>query len=98
MGHARAREPGRSAARASDHRCRPGVGPGSLLALQKTAGNRAVCAVLAREPRTRKRWGDEAGQATYLDVSPKVMSGRLHLPDVQLHTWADGDNKVRGLP
>src|SRR3954453_11430415 len=98
MGHARARELARSAARASDQGRRPGVRPGSVLELQRTAGNRAVCAVLAREPHIGKRWGEEAGHATYLDVSPNVMSGRLHLPDIQLHTWADKDNEVRGLP
>jgi hypothetical protein len=67
-----------------------------LLALQGHAGNRAVGAVLAREPKLRKRWGDDAGDATYLELSP--MSGRLHLPDITLATWADGENKVRGLP
>ncbi len=98
MGHARAPEPDRSAARGADQARRPRAGPGSLLALQQTAGNRAVGAILAREPQISKRWGDEAGKATYLDVSPKVMSGRLHLPDLQLYTWADKENKVRGLP
>ena len=83
MRHARAPEPDRSAARGADQARRPRARPGSLLALQQTAGNRAVGAVLAREPHISKRWGDEAGKATYLDVSPKVMSGRLHLPDLQ---------------
>ncbi|HEY7076248.1 MAG TPA: hypothetical protein VH418_12795 [Solirubrobacteraceae bacterium] len=98
MRNAWAPEPDRSAVRAADRRPRTAAGGGSLLALQRTAGNRAACAVLAREPRITKRWGDEAGDATYLDVSPGVMSGRLHLPDIQLHTWADKENKVRGLP
>ena len=72
--------------------------PDRVLELQRSAGNRAVCAALAREPQIKTRWGDEAGKATYLDVSPKVMGGRLHLPDLQLYTWADKENKVRGLP
>lgn len=64
--------------------------------MQRSAGNRAVRAALAREPRIRKRWGDEAGEATYLDFSPGA--SRLHLPDYTLTTWADGPNKVKGLP
>jgi hypothetical protein len=67
-----------------------------VLALQRSAGNRAVCALLAREPKYGKRWGEKAGEATYLDLSPT--GGRLHLPDYELATWADGENKVRGLP
>lgn len=99
MAHARAPAldrsppPTRSAAprrRAHDARS------GRVLALQRSAGNRAVGAILAREPKIRKRWGDEEGQATYLDLSPT--GGRLHLPDYTLTTWADGPNKVKGLP
>ena len=67
-----------------------------MLELQRKAGNRAVCALLAREPKVRKRWGEQAGEATYLELSPDA--GRLHLPDYQLATWADGPNKVKGLP
>jgi hypothetical protein len=73
-----------------------GARPHQLLELQRTAGNRAVCAVLAREPEYRRRWGEKAGDATYLELSPTA--GRLHLPDYELATWADGANKVRGLP
>jgi hypothetical protein len=67
-----------------------------LLELQRTAGNRAVGTVLAREPKYKRRWGEEAGDATYLELSPTA--ARLHLPDYTLATWADGPNKVRGLP
>ena len=67
-----------------------------MLELQRSAGNRAVCAMLAREPKVRRRWGEQAGETTYLELSPTA--GRLHLPDYELATWADGPNKVRGLP
>jgi hypothetical protein len=67
-----------------------------LLALQRQVGNRAFGKMLAREPKITKRWGDDPDNATYLDLSPTT--GRLHLPDISLATWADGENKVRGLP
>ena len=70
--------------------------PHRVLELQRSAGNRAVCAMLAREPKVRRRWGERAGEATYLELSST--EGRLHLPDYQLATWADGPNKVKGLP
>jgi hypothetical protein len=98
MAHARAPLPERSPTptrspaprRAGDARS------GGMLALQRRAGNRAVGAILAREPKIRKRWGDEPGESSYLDLSPT--GGRLHLPDYTLTTWADGVNKVKGLP
>ena len=99
MGQARAQGPVRSVApgrSAADQPRGPRARPNPLLALQRSAGNRAVGAILAREPKYRKRWGEEAGEATYLELSPTA--GRLHLPDYTLTTWADGPNKVRGLP
>jgi hypothetical protein len=99
MGQVRAQGPVRSAApgrSAAEQPRGPRARPNPLLALQRTAGNRAVGAILAREPKYRKRWGEKAGEATYLELSPTA--GRLHLPDYTLTTWADGPNKVRGLP
>jgi hypothetical protein len=99
MGRVRAQGPVRSAApgrSAAEQPRGPRARPNPLLALQRTAGNRAVGAILAREPKYRKRWGEKAGEATYLELSPTA--GRLHLPDYTLTTWADGPNKVRGLP
>ncbi|HYH91341.1 MAG TPA: hypothetical protein VEX67_19070 [Solirubrobacteraceae bacterium] len=93
MGRLRAPALDRSAtARPRPHQARPH----QVLDLQRKAGNRAVCALLAREPKVRRRWGEQAGEATYLELSPTL--GRLHLPDTVLHTWADGANKVKGLP
>lgn len=99
MGPLRAQGPGRAAAPTRSTAAQPaapGLGRSRLLELQRTAGNRAVCAILAREPKYRWRWGEKAGEATYLELSPNA--GRLHLPDHMLKTWADGPNKVRGLP
>jgi hypothetical protein len=95
MGQLRAAAPGRAAPRGHATAARPHAAH-RLLELQRTAGNRAVCALLAREPKLRKRWGEEAGQATYLELAPEF--ARVHLPDEELLTWADGENKVRGLP
>jgi hypothetical protein len=99
MGQLRAQGPVRSAAPGRPAAELPRgyrVKPNHLLELQRTAGNRAVRAVLAREPKYRRRWGEKAGEATYLELSPTAT--RLHLPDYTLTTWADGANKVKGLP
>ena len=66
------------------------------LALQRAIGNRNARALLAREPRYRKRWGDKPGETTYLELSPTA--GRLHLPDQVLVSWPDKENTVRGVP
>jgi hypothetical protein len=97
MGQLRAQRSVRpSGRRAAESQRDPGATANHLLAVQRTAGNRAVRAMLAREPKFKKRWGDKAGEATYLEFSPTAT--RLHLPDYTLTTWADGPNKVKGLP